>query len=129
MCKCRLCWCWYINCCHSCVGCGNQYGCCGYNCFDPLTNLVEPTCNVFCCSVFCCKWLGYGTTGICCSSIYGASHNFDNDDAEIMLKDLSNRLKQQRQQENSAAAIAAEAIQQQTAHRPTSSVFSAGSIT
>jgi len=86
MCKCRLCWCWYCNCCYSFVGCcGNLCGCCGYNCFDPLTNLVEPSCKIWCCSMFCCKWIGYGTTG-CCSSIYLASKDFDNDEAGRMLK-------------------------------------------
>lgn len=128
MCKCRLCWCWYINICHSCVGCGNFYGCCGYNCFDPLTNLVAPTCNIFCCSCFCCKYLGWGNTGICCSSIYGASPDFDNEDAEARLNELGSVLKKQRMQENAAAALAANAMQAQTLSvpRPTSSVYSAG---
>lgn len=126
MCKCRLCWCWYINCCHSFVGCGNFCGCCGYNFFNPLTNLIEPSCSISCCACFCCKWIGYGEIGLCCSSVYGSNPDFDNSDADRLLTELGQKLKQQRQQENAVAA-AAQAVQTQMSRAPTSSVFSAGS--
>ena len=62
MCKCRLCDCWYINCCKTFVGSGTFCCCFGWNFFNPLTNLTEASYQLFCITCFCCKSVGFGST-------------------------------------------------------------------
>ena len=95
MCKCRICDCWYCNYCKSFVGIGHFCCCFGWNCFNPLTNMMTESCRCCCISFFCCRCTGYGSTQPGVSSICCAPVEFDDPYAEAQLIDLSHRLKVQ----------------------------------
>ena len=94
MCKCKMCDCWYCNCCKSWVGQGQLYLCCGYICYDSPTNLMPESCKCCCINWFCCQWTGCGALQIGFSQICCAPDAFDNPAAEEQVWALNARMKQ-----------------------------------
>lgn len=96
MCKCRLCDCCYLNCCKSFVGVGGFYLCFGYNCYSPLTNLMQESCQCCCCSWYCCRCVGCGYSNLGLSWLCCAPKEFDDPQAKSQMEEVKQRLKAQR---------------------------------
>jgi hypothetical protein len=95
MCKCRVCDCWYWNCCKTFVGAGMWCCCIAHNYCNPLSNMMTESCRCCCLSWFCCRCTGCGHTNLGISSICCAPVEFDDPYAEAQLVDLSHRLRVQ----------------------------------